>query len=65
MATPNPASHGYAANNNQYQNHPMDMSGQVQPHNMQPKFSATLWEDEATICYQVEVDGICVARRDG
>lgn len=28
-----------------------------------PKLSTTLWEDEGTLCYQVDAKGICVARR--
>ncbi|KAI7847319.1 transcription regulator HTH, apses-type DNA-binding domain-containing protein [Circinella umbellata] len=28
-----------------------------------PKLTTTLWEDEGTICYQVDANGICVARR--
>lgn len=30
-----------------------------------PKLSTTLWEDEGTLCYQVDAKGICVARRQG
>lgn len=30
-----------------------------------PKLTTTLWEDENTICYQVDAKGICVARRAG
>lgn len=74
MATPNPASLPYATNtnnnnnnnnSNQYQSQPFDTTGQVQPHGLVPKCSVTLWEDEATLCYQIEIDGICVAMRDG
>ncbi|EIE77742.1 hypothetical protein G6F55_007903 [Rhizopus delemar] len=28
-----------------------------------PRLTTTLWEDEGTVCYQVDVNGICVARR--
>ncbi|ORZ17165.1 transcription regulator HTH, apses-type DNA-binding domain-containing protein, partial [Absidia repens] len=28
-----------------------------------PKITTSLWEDEGTICYQVDAQGICVARR--
>ncbi|KAI8637741.1 transcription regulator HTH, apses-type DNA-binding domain-containing protein [Parasitella parasitica] len=28
-----------------------------------PRLTTTLWEDESTICYQVDCRGICVARR--
>ncbi|KAI8098525.1 uncharacterized protein BX664DRAFT_318939 [Halteromyces radiatus] len=29
-----------------------------------PKLTTTLWEDERTICFQVDANGICVARRE-
>ncbi|KAI8143881.1 transcription regulator HTH, apses-type DNA-binding domain-containing protein [Fennellomyces sp. T-0311] len=28
-----------------------------------PKLTTTVWEDEGTVCYQVDAKGICVARR--
>ncbi|KAI7896504.1 transcription regulator HTH, apses-type DNA-binding domain-containing protein, partial [Mucor mucedo] len=28
-----------------------------------PRLTTTLWEDESTMCYQVDSRGICVARR--
>ncbi|KAI9314416.1 transcription regulator HTH, apses-type DNA-binding domain-containing protein [Dichotomocladium elegans] len=28
-----------------------------------PKLTTTVWEDEATVCYQVDAKNICVARR--
>lgn len=30
-----------------------------------PRLTTTLWEDESTLCYQVDNRGICVARRQG
>lgn len=33
--------------------------------NNRPKITTSLWEDECTICYQVDAHGICVARRQG
>lgn len=30
-----------------------------------PKFATSFWEDESTLCYQVDANGICVARRQG
>lgn len=42
----------------------MDTTGQVAPHGVKPRVTATLWEDEATLCFQVETNGICVARRE-
>lgn len=48
---------------NQYQG--MDTTGQVAPPGMKPRVTATLWEDEGSLCFQVEARGICVARREG
>ena len=42
-----------------------DPSGQVAPAGMKPRVTATLWEDEGCMCFQVETKGVCVARRDG
>jgi enhanced filamentous growth protein 1 len=42
-----------------------DTTGQVQPPGMKPRVTATLWEDEGSLCFQVEARGICVARREG
>ncbi|KAG9292075.1 hypothetical protein G9A89_017975 [Geosiphon pyriformis] len=35
----------------------------ISQHNPRPKLTTTIWEDEATLCYQVDARGICVARR--
>lgn len=43
----------------------MDTSGQIAPPGMKPRVTATLWEDEGSLCFQVEARGICVARREG
>lgn len=43
----------------------MDTTGQVAPIGMKPRVTATLWEDESTLCFQVDVKGTCVARREG
>lgn len=43
----------------------MDTTGQVAPPGMKPRVTATLWEDEGSLCFQVEARGICVARREG
>ena len=48
---------------NQYQG--FDTTGQVAPPGMNPRVTATLWEDEGSLCFQVEARGICVARREG
>ncbi|TVY31577.1 Cell pattern formation-associated protein, partial [Lachnellula subtilissima] len=42
----------------------MDTTGQTAPPGMKPKVTATLWEDEGTLCFQVDVKGTCVARRE-
>jgi hypothetical protein len=43
----------------------MDTTGQLAPPGMKPRVTATLWEDEGTLCFQVDVKGTCVARREG
>lgn len=47
----------------QYAN--FDTTGQQPPSGMKPRVTATLWEDEGSLCFQVEARGICVARREG
>lgn len=47
----------------QYQGY--DTTGQQPPPGMKPRVTATLWEDEGSLCFQVEARGICVARREG
>ena len=42
-----------------------DTTGQQPPPGMKPRVTATLWEDEGSLCFQVEAHGICVARREG
>ncbi|CAG8576718.1 3640_t:CDS:2 [Paraglomus occultum] len=37
--------------------------GSLSQHNPRPKLTTTIWEDEGTLCYQVDARGICVARR--
>src|ERR1700712_5562358 len=44
--------------------HTFDTSGQVAPPGMKPRVTATLWEDEGSLCFQVEANGVCVARRE-
>jgi len=41
-----------------------DSTGQNPPPGMKPRVTATLWEDEGSLCFQVEARGICVARRE-
>ncbi|WPH00284.1 Cell pattern formation-associated protein stuA [Acrodontium crateriforme] len=49
-----------------YPNHQqtMDTTGQIAPAGMKPRVTATLWEDEGSLCFQVEAQGVCVARRE-
>lgn len=37
----------------------------VAPIQQRPKLTTTLWEDQGTLCYQVDAKNICVARRQG
>ncbi|KAG7884523.1 hypothetical protein KL938_001650 [Ogataea parapolymorpha] len=37
--------------------------GQIQPPGIRPKITTTMWEDEKTLCYQVEANGVSVVRR--
>ncbi len=53
-----PGSHGYPSHN-------FDNTGQIAPPGMKPRVTATLWEDEGSLCFQVEAKGVCVARREG
>jgi len=41
-----------------------DATGQIAPPGMKPRVTATLWEDEGSLCFQVEASGVCVARRE-
>ncbi|RDW67029.1 hypothetical protein BP5796_09778 [Coleophoma crateriformis] len=41
-----------------------DITGQIAPPGMKPRLTATLWEDEGSLCFQVEARGVCVARRE-
>ncbi|KAI9848419.1 MAG: hypothetical protein M1837_000214 [Sclerophora amabilis] len=47
-----------------YQQQTFDTTGQVNPAGMKPRVTATLWEDEGSLCFQVEAKGVCVARRE-
>ncbi|KAF2147437.1 uncharacterized protein K452DRAFT_293859 [Aplosporella prunicola CBS 121167] len=53
-----PGSQGYPPT------HQFDTSGQIAPPGMKPRVTATLWEDEGSLCFQVEAKGVCVARRE-
>ena len=52
--------------NNTNNNTPMMQQQQQQQQQQQrPRITTSLWDDEGTVCYQVDVRGICVARRQG
>ncbi|KAK2848521.1 hypothetical protein FQN49_005640 [Arthroderma sp. PD_2] len=63
-----PNSHGYVPNSTaQVQppySQPFDTTGQIAPPGVKPRVTATLWEDEGSLCFQVEARGVCVARRE-
>lgn len=50
--------------NQQYSQQTYDTTGQIAPPGMKPRVTATLWEDEGSLCFQVEANGVCVARRE-
>ncbi|TVY30817.1 Cell pattern formation-associated protein [Lachnellula hyalina] len=72
LPLPPMSAHGLPPPNHQYAPMPpreqmqisMDTTGQTAPPGMKPKVTATLWEDEGTLCFQVDVKGTCVARRE-
>jgi hypothetical protein len=43
----------------------MDTTGQVPPPGMRPRLTTSIFEEEGSLCFQVDVNGICVARREG
>ncbi|KAK9445581.1 Cell pattern formation-associated protein STUA [Metarhizium brunneum] len=59
---PLPGVTGQASMANHYAG--FDTTGQNPPPGMKPRVTATLWEDEGSLCFQVEARGICVARRE-
>ncbi|KAF1805046.1 hypothetical protein FB192DRAFT_1055653 [Mucor lusitanicus] len=65
-SSPSSASHQQQQQQQSYSAYGMTASMPSQArHNLvaRPKLTTTLWEDEGTICYQVDANGICVARR--
>lgn len=60
MSVPGQENGDYAA-----QSMNIDTTGQIAPVGVKPRVTATLWEDEGTLCFQVDVKGTCVARREG
>lgn len=63
VTTSQPPASGYQPQ--PQQQHQMDTTGQTGPPGIKPKVTATLWEDEGSLCFQVEAKGVCVARREG
>ncbi|KAG9246988.1 hypothetical protein BJ878DRAFT_238873 [Calycina marina] len=43
----------------------MDTTGQLPPLGMRSRLTTSVFEEEGSLCFQVDVDGICVARREG
>ncbi|MCJ1285707.1 hypothetical protein MMC26_005048 [Xylographa opegraphella] len=68
MPVANHTQHSYGAHGNPAQAYPQqttyDTTGQNAPPGMKPRVTATLWEDEGSLCFQVEAKGVCVARRE-
>lgn len=68
-----PSTTAIAPEQQQQQQQDHDQSSQHQPHTLstsqdhltRPKLTTSIWEDQNTICYQVDARGICVARRQG
>lgn len=58
------ASQPPASSGGQQYQQAFDTTGQIAPHGMKPRVTATLWEDEGSLCFQVEANGVCVARRE-
>lgn len=67
MTTHSVTPHGYpaGASASSPQSAVHDTTGQTCPPGAKPRVTATLWEDEGSLCYQVEAKGVCVARREG
>lgn len=61
MGSQSAPGHGYGSQ----PAHQFDQTGQIAPPGMKPRVTATLWEDEGSLCFQVEAKGVCVARREG
>ena len=59
------AQYGHVAGGQGYPSQAFDTTGQIAPQGVKPRVTATLWEDEGSLCFQVEVKGVCVARREG
>ncbi|PGH33283.1 protein SOK2 [[Emmonsia] crescens] len=68
MTTTNQSNHtympGHGSHVQPYVPHTFDTTGQIPPPGAKPRVTATLWEDEGSLCFQVEAKGVCVARRE-
>jgi protein SOK2 len=64
-ATPGTTLRAFSADRGDGRQQGFDTTGQIQPSGKKPRVTATLWEDENSLCFQVEVEGVCVARREG
>ncbi|PGG97448.1 protein SOK2 [Blastomyces parvus] len=68
MTATTPSPHTYMPNHvnhaQPYVQHTFDTTGQIPPPGAKPRVTATLWEDEGSLCFQVEAKGVCVARRE-
>lgn len=62
MSPPQQQQQQQHASQSQNQNNSNSNHSQQQ---QQPKLTTSYWEDEGTICYQVDARGFCVARRQG
>ncbi|KAF7729247.1 hypothetical protein EC973_004777 [Apophysomyces ossiformis] len=47
----------------QQQHHHQQLEQQLIRWSQRPKFASTFWEEEGTVCYQVDARGVCVTRR--
>lgn len=50
--------------NHAYHYYPSNPSS-IPPPSPRPKITTNIWEDEGTLCFQVDAKGVCVARRQG
>ncbi|EGE86905.2 cell pattern formation-associated protein [Blastomyces dermatitidis ATCC 18188] len=68
MTATTPSPHSYIPSHvnhpQSYVPHTFDTTGQIPPPGAKPRVTATLWEDEGSLCFQVEAKGVCVARRE-
>ncbi|KTW28115.1 hypothetical protein T552_01976 [Pneumocystis carinii B80] len=58
------ATKGENESNEQVDISEFDPTGQTCPPGGKPRVTTTFWEDEGTLCFQVEAKSVCVARRE-